>query len=85
MPGEIHLGDNLTVLRSLPDESVDLIYIDPPFNTGRLQSLGRIRTVRSQEGDAFGCHDAVRTAAVGGNLDVPRQERELRFELVERH
>ncbi len=54
MPGEIHLGDNLTVLRSLPDESVDLIYIDPPFNTGRLQSLGRIRTVRSQEGDRTG-------------------------------
>ena len=54
MPGEIHLADNLTVLRALPSSSVDLIYIDPPFNTGRLQSLDRIRTVRSDEGDRTG-------------------------------
>ncbi len=30
-------GDNLSVLRQLEDESFDLIYIDPPFNTGRKQ------------------------------------------------
>ena len=29
-------GDNLTVLRdSIPDESVDLVYLDPPFNSNR--------------------------------------------------
>jgi DNA modification methylase len=28
-------GDNLPVMRSLPDESIDLIYIDPPFFSGR--------------------------------------------------
>jgi site-specific DNA-methyltransferase (adenine-specific) len=29
-----YYGDNLTVLRdSIRDESVDLIYLDPPFNT----------------------------------------------------
>ena len=28
-------GDNLSVMRSLPDESIDLIYIDPPFFSGR--------------------------------------------------
>lgn len=27
-------GDNLDVLRGLPADSVDLIYIDPPYNTG---------------------------------------------------
>jgi 16S rRNA G966 N2-methylase RsmD len=28
------LGDNLTVLREhIPDDSVDLIYLDPPFNS----------------------------------------------------
>ena len=54
MPGEIQFADNLTVLRGLPSGSVDLIYIDPPFNTGRLQSLDRIRTVRSDEGDRTG-------------------------------
>lgn len=28
-------GDNLAVMRSLPDECIDLIYIDPPFFSGR--------------------------------------------------
>ena len=28
-------GDNLAVMRSLPDESTDLIYLDPPFFSGR--------------------------------------------------
>src|SRR5947209_16207436 len=29
-------GDNLSILRThLPDESVDLIYLDPPFNSSR--------------------------------------------------
>ena len=36
-------GDNLTHLQSMPKESIDLIYIDPPFNTGRVQT----RTNRS--------------------------------------
>lgn len=30
-------SDNLEVLKSMPDESAQLIYIDPPFNTGREQ------------------------------------------------
>jgi site-specific DNA-methyltransferase (adenine-specific) len=34
MPGSLYYGDNLTVLReSVKDESVDLIYLDPPFNS----------------------------------------------------
>jgi site-specific DNA-methyltransferase (adenine-specific) len=33
---QIHLGDNLDVLRRcVPDQSVDLVYLDPPFNTAR--------------------------------------------------
>jgi site-specific DNA-methyltransferase (adenine-specific) len=36
-------GDSLSVLRSLPSESVDLIYIDPPFGTGQVQRLQSIR------------------------------------------
>ena len=31
------LGDNLLVMRALPDESIDLTYIDPPFFTGHKQ------------------------------------------------
>jgi len=31
----LHLGDNLSILREIPSESVDLVYIDPPFNSNR--------------------------------------------------
>jgi len=50
----IYFGDNLPVLQSLPAASVDLIYIDPPFNTGHKQSRVRLRTDRSAEGDRTG-------------------------------
>jgi len=30
-PNRLYFGDNLHVMRSLPSESIDLIYIDPPF------------------------------------------------------
>jgi site-specific DNA-methyltransferase (adenine-specific) len=34
MPSHLHYGDNLTVLReSIAPESVDLVYLDPPFNS----------------------------------------------------
>ena len=34
MTNALYYGDNLNVLRkSIPDESVDLIYLDPPFNS----------------------------------------------------
>ncbi|WP_184750071.1 DNA-methyltransferase [Microbacterium thalassium] len=32
---EIHQGDNLAVARSFDDGSFTLVYLDPPFNTGR--------------------------------------------------
>lgn len=44
------LADNLEVLRRLPGESVDLVYVDPPFNTGRRQTRERLRTVRDDAG-----------------------------------
>jgi site-specific DNA-methyltransferase (adenine-specific) len=51
----IILGDNLTVLPAIPDESVQLVYIDPPFNTGRRQERVRLRTVRDERaGDRTG-------------------------------
>jgi site-specific DNA-methyltransferase (adenine-specific) len=47
-------GDNLPVLESIPDGAVDLIYIDPPFNTGKVQSRTQLRTNRSEKGDRVG-------------------------------
>lgn len=32
---EVILGDNLDVMRTMGDNFIDLIYVDPPFNTGR--------------------------------------------------
>lgn len=50
----IVFGDNLDVLPHIPDHSVDLIYIDPPFNTGRVQTRTQLRTVQSEDGDRVG-------------------------------
>ena len=54
MAGTIHFGDNLPILQAMEDESVHLIYIDPPFNTGKTQSLNRMKTVRSENGSRKG-------------------------------
>jgi len=50
----IVLGDNLEVLRTLPDGIARLVYIDPPFNTGKTQARKSIRTVRDENGDRTG-------------------------------
>jgi len=44
---EIILGDNLDVLPRFEDEFFQLIYIDPPFNTGRHQTRKTLRTLRT--------------------------------------
>jgi site-specific DNA-methyltransferase (adenine-specific) len=63
---EVVYGDNLDVIRGFGDQSFDLIYVDPPFNTGRSQSRTRIRTERDDEGDRAGFHGRrYRTTVVG--------------------
>jgi site-specific DNA-methyltransferase (adenine-specific) len=47
-------GNNLAALAQLPDASFRLIYIDPPFNTGRTQSRQQLTTKRSAEGTRLG-------------------------------
>jgi len=47
-------GDNLTVMAGLPDESMQLIYLDPPFNTGRTQHRKTIRSTRDPDGAHLG-------------------------------
>ena len=54
MENRIHFGDNLPILQRMPSESVDLIYIDPPFNTGKIQSRTRLTTTRDLKGDRTG-------------------------------
>jgi site-specific DNA-methyltransferase (adenine-specific) len=52
--GRIYFGDNLPILKQMESGSIDLIYIDPPFNTGKKQSQTRIRTAKSENGDRKG-------------------------------
>ena len=59
-------GENLSVLKSLPDESFQLIYIDPPFNTGRKQ-VGVDSDLESGFCRGFG---SVRLVFVVGRIDV---------------
>ena len=51
---QILLGDNLELLPELPDGSFQMIYIDPPFNTGRDQTRRTIRNVADEGGDRTG-------------------------------
>lgn len=57
MQNHIYFGDNLEILAQMPDASVDLVYIDPPFNTGRKQARTQIKTERSSQGDRVGFGD----------------------------
>ena len=52
--GRVLQGDNLPLIEGFPDACVDLIYIDPPFNTGKVQKRVKTRTVRDDNGDRTG-------------------------------
>jgi site-specific DNA-methyltransferase (adenine-specific) len=47
-------GDNFSHLNSIADGSVQLVYIDPPFNTGRKQVRGTTATKRIETGGRVG-------------------------------
>jgi len=57
MPRILH-GDNLAILPTLPTGSARLIYIDPPFNTGRKQTRRSVRTVRDEQSPRVGFNGA---------------------------
>lgn len=54
MSSTIYFDDNLKILKALPAESIDLVYIDPPFNTGKVQSRMQLRTQSDEQGDRRG-------------------------------
>jgi site-specific DNA-methyltransferase (adenine-specific) len=57
-------GDNLRALETLPRAFARLIYIDPPFNTGRTQSRERMQVRAASDGE--------RTGFGGRRYDVER-------------
>jgi site-specific DNA-methyltransferase (adenine-specific) len=51
---QILMGESLKVLPTFASGSFQLIYIDPPFNTGRLQRRTTLQTVADSDGDRTG-------------------------------
>ena len=68
-PHTVVYADNLEYLRAMPSGIVDLIYIDPPFNTGKNQARQSLRTVRDEEsGDRVGFQgQRYRTERIGSS------------------
>ena len=64
-------GDNLPILQQIPDASFPLIYIDPPFNTGKSQKRRSMTTRRSESGSRIGfggkTYEQVRGTVLGYN------------------
>jgi len=64
-------GDNLEVLAELPDAGFRMIYIDPPFNTGKVQRRSTMRTVRSDDGDRVGFQGRRYRTLPNGAMEYP--------------
>lgn len=47
-------ADNMQVLPNIKDGSINLVYIDPPFNTGKIQKRTEIKTIQSENGNRIG-------------------------------
>lgn len=64
-------GDNLSILRLLPSASFPLIYLDPPFNTGKNQKRHTISTRQSENGSRIGfggkTYEQIRGTVLGYN------------------
>lgn len=54
MENRIIHGENLEILPTLPESSFQLVYIDPPFNTGVRQSRKTLATEAATDGDRIG-------------------------------
>jgi site-specific DNA-methyltransferase (adenine-specific) len=77
---DIHEGDNLEILKGFPAGAFDLIYVDPPFNTGKTQRHERTRTVRDAEGDRTGfLGERYRTEKLGSKSYGDRYDDYLGF------
>ncbi|HEX5309370.1 MAG TPA: site-specific DNA-methyltransferase [Solirubrobacteraceae bacterium] len=50
----IHLSDNMAVLPTLADASFQLIYTDPPFNTGKSQTRRTLQALSDPQGERTG-------------------------------
>jgi site-specific DNA-methyltransferase (adenine-specific) len=76
----IYAGDNLPIIAGFPSQSFDLIYLDPPFNTGKAQARKRIRTERDPNGDRIGFQGKkYKTTVIGSSQYEDRFDDYLEF------
>jgi site-specific DNA-methyltransferase (adenine-specific) len=76
----VYQGDNLEVMKGFEDGSFELIYVDPPFNTGHAQARTRIKTERDEEGDRVGFQGRrYRTTVIGSSAYADRFDDYLAF------
>ncbi len=74
---EVLLGDNLELTPQFADGAFQLIYIDPPFNTGKAQTRRTLETIPDAGGDRTGFQGRrYRTRLLGPGL-LPRRLRRL--------
>lgn len=67
---QILLGDNLEVMGGFADGAFQMVYADPPFNTGKTQSRQSVKTVADEDGDRTGFGGRrYRTVAARGDGD----------------
>lgn len=82
-------GDNLTAMRAMPDESFQLVYMDPPFNTGRRQERQQTTMVRNEDGSRTGfqgrSYDTVKGTLYGYDDSFEDYWEFLEPRLVEAH
>jgi site-specific DNA-methyltransferase (adenine-specific) len=77
---ELFHGDNLSITKAFSSASFDLVYLDPPFNTGREQLRSRVRTQQDEAGDRVGFHGKrYKTTVVGSTSYGDRFEDYLGF------
>lgn len=53
-PNTVVIGDNAIALPQIPDGAIQLIYLDPPFNTGKVQKRQPMTALRSEHGTRTG-------------------------------
>jgi len=89
-PVGVYLAENLEFLRGVPDKSIDLVYIDPPFGTGQTRRLQSIRTgtgdkVRSGFGGRLYRFDVVSDRQYRDDMPLEEYLAFLEARLIEIH
>ena len=67
----VYHGDNLEIISKFKSATFNLIYIDPPFNTGRTQARRRIKTVRDESGNRTGFGGSRYRSSVVKDVSMP--------------